>query len=447
MTTFNDNTALMEGRPEIKLQFDRQLENSNLVIEERKRKSLLVSTAYRLGAYDREKKRRDKYEDQNATCDCLVEVNASQALEENLSERKEDSSHYQPEFEAFKADPCNKVVKLDALITKREEDFVYELRRQATELQELQTKIQEENESIRSACNIVENALAYDRDKIVQNYNFEIDSLISLKGVKESNRRKSQNSRVKALNEKLDRLGFEKHAEYLDMKKKYLEEIEVLENKMLKLEFQNQLNREKLHHECCVLQDKKEEDIILLNKHKQKSATLLEKVKKSKEEYKEFSFRKQNMTRNAQKDATKALHYLTCLKSKSQVLLEVDRQKYKSIMKLHEEDVLEMTRNYVGIIEKISSRILGSTSQIAWAPDDIADLQEKSINFELDHCRYWDNRAAIVKKHNIQIDELQSKLKVYKALLSKRASLINKIEASRKEINVMKKKNEEVEAV
>jgi len=153
------------------------------------------------------------------------------------------------------------------------------------------------------------------------------------------------------------------------------------------------------------------------------------------------------MTRNAQKDATKALHYLTSLKSKSQVLLEVDRQKYKSIMKLHEEDVLEMTRNYVRIIEKISNRILGSTSQIAWAPDDIADLQEKSINFELDHCRYWDNRAAIVKKHNIQIDELQSKLKVYKALLSKRASLINKIEASRKEVNVMKKKNEEVEAV
>jgi len=364
MTTFNDNTAFIEGRPEIKLQFDRQLENSNLVIEERKRKSLLVSTAYRLGAYDREKKRRDKYEDQNATYNCLVEVNASQALEETLSERKEDSSHYQPKFEAFQADPCNKIVKLDALITKREEDFVYELRRQATDLQELQTKIQEENESLRSACNeemiLVENALAYDRDKIVQNNNIEIDSLISLKGVKESNRRKSQNSRVKVLNEKLDRLGFEKHAEYLDIKKKYLEEIEVLENKMLNLEFQNQLNKEKLHHECCVLQDKKEEDIILLNKHKQKSATLLEKVKKSKEEYKEFSVRKQNMTRNAQKDATKALHYLTSLKSKSQVLLEVDRQKYKSIMKLHEEDVLEMTRNYVEIIEKISSRILGS---------------------------------------------------------------------------------------
>jgi len=350
MTTFNDNT-------EIKLQFDRQLENSNLVIEERKRKSLLLSTAYRLVAYDREKKRREKYKDQNATCDCSVEGKAPQAFKENVSQRKEDFSQYQPEFKSFQ-------VKLDALITKREEDFVYELRRQATDLQELQKKIQEENESLRSACNeemiLVENALAYDRDKIVQNNNLEIDSLISLKGVKESNRRKSQNSRVKVLNEKLDRLGFETHAEYLDMKKKYLEEIEDLENKLLNLEFQNQLNREKLHHECCVLQDKKEENIILLNKYKQKSANLLEKVKKSKEEYKEFSIRKQNMTRNAQRDATKALHYLTSLKSKSQDLLEVDRQKYKSIMKLHEEDILEMTRNYVGMIEKISSRILGS---------------------------------------------------------------------------------------
>eukprot|EP01039_Chlorochromonas_danica_P009630 gene9630-10645_t len=368
-----------------------QVDDSLLLLDQRKISGLKEVTSYRVNTNDRESLRRVEDEEvkKNRLAklqqEALTSAKANAAIEMKWAELldKEIPQELHHEIQLQMA-ACNAIIKSkDDLIADfqqqlraKDEEYVKTLGMHADDIDELLAKIRKEFEQLRDeydkALDDIEAAYLNERERIIEEHTAEIDSMFEQRRNKEVNYKEMKQKTEEHYQKEVEDLITRGADQYNKLKIELEMNIQALKQQLEEIRATYQLNTEKLDYNYRVLTELDVEKNAELARYKRRLNKLKAQLNTLVTKFTEMEA-SESKTNN---DLTEDYRGLTLkykdLQAKFRHFEIADTTKYDEVWTLHEEEVKDLVDQLLKADKIITEQMLGWH----WKSPDIAALQK-----------------------------------------------------------------------